>query len=181
MLLVLQCRRPNRRFPGCVSVTPDFELELHYTPWATTSPHLRARVRRIVLEAGLPVARETKAFGTDGPPPQGLPWATPPRVDLRFVVGESSTGRDEVGRHLFESVRPQLKAAMGALRRAFPKTELGIGLATFAKQRRTLYAFRHDDAPGDLEAGIDALVDRCQHEQARVHGWDRTVQEWLPL
>jgi hypothetical protein len=96
-------------------------------------------------------------------------------------VGEGADGLDGVERHFFASVQPQLKAALGELRRAFPETELGMGLATFTTHRRTLYAVKHDDPPEDLEAGIDALVERCGHDQARVHGWDRTAKEWLPL
>jgi hypothetical protein len=162
-------------------MTSQYELELHYTPWATTSPALRTRTRSIIQDAGIPVARETAAYGTDGPLPQGMRWATPPRVALHFYVGEGADGPDGVERHFFVSVQSQLKAAVGALRRAFPETELGIGLATFTTHRRTLYAFKHDDTPEDLEAAIDALVDRCDHDQSRVHGWDRTAKEWLPL
>lgn len=154
------------------------ELELQYTPWATTTPELRATVDAAFRTADLAVTRVTKGYGTDGPPPLGGRWA-PPSLAVQLFVTATGSEEETPEQQVFACVQHRLKAAVGTLRRVRP--ELPVSLAVFAPTRRTLYAFRHDDAADDLAAGIDALVTDCDHDHARVHGWDRAAGCWIPL
>jgi hypothetical protein len=156
----------------------DLALELQYTPGATAPPDLRATVASAFRTAGLAVARVTTAAGTEGPPPPGLHWA-PPQLEVRLCVSATNGETRDVERQTVARVQLHLIEALGTLRRMRP--ELPVSLAVVTPARRTCYAFRHDDTADDVAAGVAALVTGCTHNQARVHGWDRTARCWIPL
>jgi hypothetical protein len=106
-------------------------------------------------------------------------WAAT-HLSVRLVSSEVAPVPGETRTDTMAQAWAQLSEACSGVRRAVPELPLGLHLVTATGM--VWYAFRPDDTPDDVRAGIDALAEGGPGDaDGGVYGWDRVAQRWVSL